>query len=200
MPHKQTPQQPTPGPSGPQWSEDLFYCKQPTFPFLILTFSSSELTLPPFVEPPIPGPSQASEPHEDPLTCEPEPEVVPTQSTEEPFVYPATPASVTIIDDMPIGCPCSFPRDPFHFHPEHNRLLPPAPSSPQSYNDAWQEFMDLQLTLMIPQAIVHKSINQILLEHHCLLQMIHFVDVTYKNEMYREWKDRVRVRVKMKKS
>ncbi|MBW0523569.1 hypothetical protein O181_063284 [Austropuccinia psidii MF-1] len=126
MPCKQTPQKPAPGPSGPQ----------------------CELTFPPFVEPsqhnepPIPGPSQASEPHEDPLTPN-----------------PATPASITIIDNMPVGCPCSFPRDPFHFLPEHNHLLPSAPSSPQSHNDAWQEFMDLRLTLMITQAIVHKSIN-----------------------------------------
>ncbi|MBW0528730.1 hypothetical protein O181_068445 [Austropuccinia psidii MF-1] len=52
---------------------------------------SSELTLPPFVEPsqhherPISGPSQPSEPHEDALTHEPEPEVAPTQSMEKPF-------------------------------------------------------------------------------------------------------------------
>ncbi|MBW0488492.1 hypothetical protein O181_028207 [Austropuccinia psidii MF-1] len=84
MPHEKTPRQPTPGPSGTQWSEDLFCNKKPTFPFLILTFASSELTFPPFVEPsqhnepPIQGPSQASEPHEDPLTCEAEPEVAPT--------------------------------------------------------------------------------------------------------------------------
>ncbi|MBW0576250.1 hypothetical protein O181_115965 [Austropuccinia psidii MF-1] len=36
-------------------------------------------------EPPIPVPSPSSEPPEDVLTCEPEPEVAPTQSTEEPF-------------------------------------------------------------------------------------------------------------------
>ncbi|MBW0527090.1 hypothetical protein O181_066805 [Austropuccinia psidii MF-1] len=91
MPCKQTPRKPTPGLSGNQWSEDLFCSKQPPFPFLILAFASSELTFPPFVEPsqydepPIPGLSQPSEPHEDTLTCEPEPEVAPKQSKEEPF-------------------------------------------------------------------------------------------------------------------
>ncbi|MBW0508438.1 hypothetical protein O181_048153 [Austropuccinia psidii MF-1] len=91
MPCEQTPQQPTTGPSGTQWLEDFFCGKQPPFPFLILAFTSSELTFPPFVEPsqhnepPIPGPSQPSEPHEDASTCGPEPEVAPTQSMEEPF-------------------------------------------------------------------------------------------------------------------
>ncbi|MBW0571383.1 hypothetical protein O181_111098, partial [Austropuccinia psidii MF-1] len=61
LPHKQTPRQPTPGPSGTQWSEELFR------------------------EPPIPGPSPSSQPPEDDTTREPEPEVAPTQSTEEPF-------------------------------------------------------------------------------------------------------------------
>ncbi|MBW0519170.1 hypothetical protein O181_058885 [Austropuccinia psidii MF-1] len=89
---KKTPQQLTPCPSGTQWLEDLLYVKKPPFPFLILTFASSELTLPPFVEPsqhnepPIPGPIQPSEPHEDALTCGPEPEVAPMQSMEEPLV------------------------------------------------------------------------------------------------------------------
>ncbi|MBW0478963.1 hypothetical protein O181_018678 [Austropuccinia psidii MF-1] len=67
MPCEQTLGQPTPGSSGSQWLEDLF-CEP----------SQNN-------EPPIPGPSQASEPHEDPSTCEPEPEVASTQSTEEPF-------------------------------------------------------------------------------------------------------------------
>ncbi|MBW0559675.1 hypothetical protein O181_099390, partial [Austropuccinia psidii MF-1] len=58
FPHEQTPQQPTPSPSGNQ----------------------CELTVPPFVEhsrtnePPIPGPSPSSKPHEDILTHELEPE------------------------------------------------------------------------------------------------------------------------------
>ncbi|MBW0460942.1 hypothetical protein O181_000657 [Austropuccinia psidii MF-1] len=37
-------------------------------------------------EPPIPGPDPSSKPPEDVLTCEPEPEVAPTQSMKEPFV------------------------------------------------------------------------------------------------------------------
>ncbi|MBW0492631.1 hypothetical protein O181_032346 [Austropuccinia psidii MF-1] len=76
--------------SGTQWLEDLFCAKQPKF-HLISTFDLSELTLPPFVEPaqtnepPIPGPSTSSKPHEDIPTRDPEPEVAPTQSMEEPF-------------------------------------------------------------------------------------------------------------------
>ncbi|MBW0566042.1 hypothetical protein O181_105757 [Austropuccinia psidii MF-1] len=83
LPCEQTPQQPTPGPSSTQWSEDLFRSKQPKV-HLISTFDSSELTLPPFVEPsqtnepPIPGSSPSSKPHEDLLTRDPEPEVAMT--------------------------------------------------------------------------------------------------------------------------
>ncbi|MBW0510647.1 hypothetical protein O181_050362 [Austropuccinia psidii MF-1] len=84
---------------------------------------SSELTFPPFVEPsqhnepPIPGPSHCSEPHEDALKCGPEAEVALTQSLKEPFVGPSTPASVIIINNTPIGSPLhsypgSFPGDP----------------------------------------------------------------------------------------
>ncbi|MBW0498608.1 hypothetical protein O181_038323 [Austropuccinia psidii MF-1] len=64
--------------------------------FIVLVFDSSEMTLPPFVEPsqhheppvcipttPIPGPSQASDSqlpsHENDSTLEPEPEVAPMQ-------------------------------------------------------------------------------------------------------------------------
>ncbi|MBW0580005.1 hypothetical protein O181_119720, partial [Austropuccinia psidii MF-1] len=70
LPCEQTPRQPTAGPSGTQWSEEL---------------------LP---EPPIPGLSPSSQPPEDDTTREPEPEVAPTQSTEEPFARPATPRSI----------------------------------------------------------------------------------------------------------
>ncbi|MBW0480188.1 hypothetical protein O181_019903 [Austropuccinia psidii MF-1] len=67
--------------SRPKWDPivgGLIPWQAATIPFLILTFDSSELTLPPFVEPSqlnepaIPGPSQFSEPqvpsHEDALT------------------------------------------------------------------------------------------------------------------------------------
>ncbi|MBW0526779.1 hypothetical protein O181_066494 [Austropuccinia psidii MF-1] len=67
LPCKQTPRQPTPGPSGTQWSEELFGKPSPT------------------KEPPIPGLSPSSQPPEDNTTCEPEPEVAPTQSMEEPL-------------------------------------------------------------------------------------------------------------------
>ncbi|MBW0480947.1 hypothetical protein O181_020662 [Austropuccinia psidii MF-1] len=125
-----SPRQPNPFPSGTQWLEDLFCAKQPEF-HLISTFGSSELTVPPSVEPsqtdepPIPGPSPSSKPHEDILTHEPEPEVAPTQSMEEPFAHPTPPHSVITIDDMPVG-------------------------SPHSQNDARQEFTNLRPTLMIP--------------------------------------------------
>ncbi|MBW0523502.1 hypothetical protein O181_063217 [Austropuccinia psidii MF-1] len=138
MPHKQTLQQSTPGPSEPSKHN----------------------------EQPIPGLSQPSEPHEYTLTCKPEPEVALMQSTEEPFACPTSPTSVIIIDDTPIGSP-----------------------SPHSHDEAQQEFMYLQPTFMIPQAIVHKSINQILLEHHQFLHMIPFVDVTHQNEMHQKLRE-----------
>ncbi|MBW0466767.1 hypothetical protein O181_006482, partial [Austropuccinia psidii MF-1] len=67
LPREQTPRQPTPGPSGTRWSEELF--REP---------SRTK-------EPPIPGPSPSSQQPEDDTTREPEPEVAPTQSTEEPY-------------------------------------------------------------------------------------------------------------------
>ncbi|MBW0490147.1 hypothetical protein O181_029862 [Austropuccinia psidii MF-1] len=142
------------------------------------------MTLPPFVqpsqhdEPPVPGPSPSSEPPEDVPTLEPEPEVAPTQSKEDPFACPATPCSVIIINDTPVRSPLP-----------DSATFPLLPSSPHSQNDACQEFPDLRLTLMIPQAIVHKSINHILLEHCRLLHMIPFVDETHQNEMHREFWD-----------
>ncbi|MBW0485416.1 hypothetical protein O181_025131 [Austropuccinia psidii MF-1] len=62
-----------------------------------------------------------------------------------------------------------------------------APSSPQSENEAFQEFTNLKPTFVIPRAIVHKSINQILLEHCHLLQIIPFMDETHLNEMHQEF-------------
>ncbi|MBW0461961.1 hypothetical protein O181_001676 [Austropuccinia psidii MF-1] len=124
---KQTPRQRTPGLSGTQRLEDLF-CEP------------SEHN-----EPPITGPSQSPktplQPHDDALTCGPEPEVAPMQSTEEPFAHPTTPCSITIIDNTPVGSPLhsnlsSFPKEP-------NSLLPPVSSSSHSHNEAQQEFTDL---------------------------------------------------------
>ncbi|MBW0480863.1 hypothetical protein O181_020578 [Austropuccinia psidii MF-1] len=91
LPREQTPRQPTTGLSGTQWLEELFCGKQPKSPLLISTFDSSEVTLTPFLEPfhpnepPIPGPSCSTKPQEDVWTCEPEPEVAPIHSTEQPF-------------------------------------------------------------------------------------------------------------------
>ncbi|MBW0505803.1 hypothetical protein O181_045518 [Austropuccinia psidii MF-1] len=87
MPREQIPRQPTPGPSGTQWSEDVSH-------------KPSQHN-----EPPIPGLSQSSKPPEDVPTCEPEPEVALTQSTKEPFSRPTTPRSVIIIDNTPVGSP-----------------------------------------------------------------------------------------------
>ncbi|MBW0593734.1 hypothetical protein O181_133449, partial [Austropuccinia psidii MF-1] len=87
LPREKTPRQPTPGPSGTQWSEDLF--REP---------SQHD-------EPPIPGLSPSSKPPEDLRTREPEPEVTPTQSTEESFARPGTPCSIIIIDNTPVGSP-----------------------------------------------------------------------------------------------
>ncbi|MBW0504915.1 hypothetical protein O181_044630 [Austropuccinia psidii MF-1] len=120
MPCEQTPWQPTPGPSGTRWSEHL-------------SRGPSQHD-----EPPIPGLSPSSKPPEDVPTCEPEPEVALTQFTEDPFAFPATPRSIIIIDNTPIGS-----------------LTPPP--SPHSHNDARQEFINLKPTLMIPQGIIQKS-------------------------------------------
>ncbi|MBW0489571.1 hypothetical protein O181_029286 [Austropuccinia psidii MF-1] len=122
MPCKQTPRQPTPGPSGTRLLEDLFH--EPSH----------------HNEPPIPGPSQPSKPHKDALTSEPEPEVALMQSMEEPFARLATPTSVIIIDNAPVGSPPPFLPQ---------RSLP-TPSSPHSHDEACQEFTNLQPTLMIP--------------------------------------------------
>ncbi|MBW0552618.1 hypothetical protein O181_092333 [Austropuccinia psidii MF-1] len=117
LPCEQTLRKLTPGPSGTQCSEDLFCSKQPEF-HLISTLDSSELTVPPFVEPsqmdepPIPGPSPSSKPHEDVPTCEPEPAVDPTQSMEEPFARLTPPHSIITIDDTPVGYPLLFPLIP----------------------------------------------------------------------------------------
>ncbi|MBW0557741.1 hypothetical protein O181_097456 [Austropuccinia psidii MF-1] len=70
-------------------------------------------------EPPIPGPSPSSQP----------PEVAPTHSTEEPFARPATPLSIIIIDDTPVGSPPPpshpVPLVPFQCPQEPQCLLPP---------------------------------------------------------------------------
>ncbi|MBW0472942.1 hypothetical protein O181_012657 [Austropuccinia psidii MF-1] len=136
-------------------AKDLFHGKEATFPLLISTFDSSELTLSPFVEPshpnepPIPGPSQSSKSHEDVPTCEPEPEVAPKQSLEQPFACPTTPRLVIIINNMPTGSLSSPPSSPTP--PPSPPIAPKNPTaySPHSHNEALKEFTNLQPTLMI---------------------------------------------------
>ncbi|MBW0583290.1 hypothetical protein O181_123005, partial [Austropuccinia psidii MF-1] len=100
---------------------------------------------------------------------------------------PATPCSIIIIDNTPIGSP------PF----QRSLSVPPRTPTPprpvqrpsHSNNEACQEFTNLRPTLMIPCAIVHELINQILLEHRRLLHMIPFVDATQRNKMHREFQE-----------
>ncbi|MBW0477208.1 hypothetical protein O181_016923 [Austropuccinia psidii MF-1] len=97
MPEEKSLWQPTPGPSGTQWSEDLFHSKQQAFPFPILALEVNELNLPPFVEPsqhneppvctptqPILGLSEVPQTGNN-STHDPEPEVALTQSMDYPF-------------------------------------------------------------------------------------------------------------------
>ncbi|MBW0500862.1 hypothetical protein O181_040577 [Austropuccinia psidii MF-1] len=151
MPRKQTQRQPNPGPSGTRWSEDLYH--KPTQ----------------HNEAPIPGPSPSSEPPEDIATCEPEPQVAPTQSMEEPFARHATPHSVIIIADMPIGSPppiyafLTLPSSTTTPDLPPTAAESPTPSSTlvascsHSYDDACQEFTDLQPTLITGENLA--SIN-----------------------------------------
>ncbi|MBW0493490.1 hypothetical protein O181_033205 [Austropuccinia psidii MF-1] len=183
---RKTPWQPTPGPNDTSWLEDLF--PEP---------SQHD-------EQPIPGPSQPSEPHEDASTREPEPEVTPTQSTKEPFgksphkgfhssqIFLTPPSPIlsfshyTCLRNHPQRYTCQIPPSP-----EIAPIAPkkPTASSPQPHNEARQEFTNFLLTLMIPETLVHETINQILLEHHQLLQMILFVDATHRNEMHCELRE-----------
>ncbi|MBW0481124.1 hypothetical protein O181_020839 [Austropuccinia psidii MF-1] len=110
----------------------------------------------PTKEPPIPGPSPSSQPPEGDMTHETEPEVAPTQSTEEPFARPATPCSIIIIDNTPVGSPLLLPlllpglaHLPILFPslpsaPENPNTSSPRVKSPShSHDDARQEFTDL---------------------------------------------------------
>ncbi|MBW0578877.1 hypothetical protein O181_118592, partial [Austropuccinia psidii MF-1] len=145
LPRKQTPRQPTPGPSGTRWSEELF--REP---------SRTK-------EPPIPGPSPSSQPPEDNTTHEPEPEVAPMQSTEEPFGK----SPLLFLHSSQLFLTFSSTisslagRSPLHnYHrrytcwitdsPTFPSCSPPVQSPSYSHNDACQEFTNLQPTLMIP--------------------------------------------------
>ncbi|MBW0510523.1 hypothetical protein O181_050238 [Austropuccinia psidii MF-1] len=150
LPCKQAPWQPTADLSGTQWLDDLFRGNQPRF-HLISTFYSSELTVPPFVEPsqtkkpPIPGPIPYSKPHVHVPTCEPEPDVAPTKSMEEPF------GKSQLFLTFPSTISSSSHSTPLRHHHQQYAywILPPsAPknptaSSPHSHNEACQEVTDL---------------------------------------------------------
>ncbi|MBW0495651.1 hypothetical protein O181_035366 [Austropuccinia psidii MF-1] len=84
----------------------------------------------------------------------------------------------------PLDAPWFLPQIYFWLPPRTQYPPSPAPSSPNSKDEACQEFTDLRPTLMIPRDIVHKSINRILLEHRQLLHMIPFVDAAHRNEMH----------------
>ncbi|MBW0546416.1 hypothetical protein O181_086131 [Austropuccinia psidii MF-1] len=109
---------------------------QKTIPFLISTFDSIELTLPPFVEPsqhnepPIPGQSQSSESHEDSSSHEPEPEVAPMQSREEPFgkspLYFFHSYQLSLSTHWTICSSSRYSLLP-HYHLKYAHQLPPAP-------------------------------------------------------------------------
>ncbi|MBW0533691.1 hypothetical protein O181_073406 [Austropuccinia psidii MF-1] len=138
IPREQTPRQPTPGPSGTQWSEDLSHGKQPTLPSPFVGPSQHN-------KPPIPGPIPFSEPPRDIPTREPEPEVAPTQSMEDPFgkspllfLY-----SYQLFLTPPLIISSSSHYSLLHNHHRRYACQIPAcvtPPSPHSHNDACQEF------------------------------------------------------------
>ncbi|MBW0488078.1 hypothetical protein O181_027793 [Austropuccinia psidii MF-1] len=122
-------------------------------------------------EPPIPGPSSSSEPPEDIPTCEPEPEVAPTQYTEEPFgnspllfLYSYQLFLTPPLNISSLSC--------------YSALVPPRTAPPPPLIPTMTLARNLP-TLIIPQAMIHKSINQILWEHCCLLHMIPFMDAAH---------------------
>ncbi|MBW0579612.1 hypothetical protein O181_119327 [Austropuccinia psidii MF-1] len=130
MPCEKTPQKPTPGLSGTQWSKGLF-CEpsqhdEPPIPGLSPSSQHDE--------PPIPGLSLSSQPPEDIATCEPEPEVAPTQSMEEPFARPATPHLIIIIDNTPVGSPTPPPSIPT---PVPSLELPPVAAKNPTASSPW---------------------------------------------------------------
>ncbi|MBW0460972.1 hypothetical protein O181_000687 [Austropuccinia psidii MF-1] len=92
-------------------------------------------------EPPIKSSKSQVPSHEDTSTCEPEPELVPLLPTLSLLLM------ICLLAPPPLL-------------PQRSQPPPsPAQSSPHSHNEAWKEFAGLQPTLMIPQAIVHNSIN-----------------------------------------
>ncbi|MBW0505971.1 hypothetical protein O181_045686 [Austropuccinia psidii MF-1] len=146
---KQTPRQPTPGLSGSQWSEDLFH-------------EPSQHN-----EPPIPGPSQASDSQ------------LPSHETILLLSLNLRWLQHNHLRNLLLGPPLPSLSS--------SSTIRPSEPSPHSNNKALQEFTNMRPMIMIPQPIVHEYINQIFLEHRQFLLMIPFVDVTHQNEMCREF-------------
>ncbi|MBW0559936.1 hypothetical protein O181_099651 [Austropuccinia psidii MF-1] len=105
----------------------------------------------------------------------------PSRTNEPPIPFPSP--SSKPHEDVPTCGP-----EP-EMTPTQSMEEPFAPSSPHSRDEARQEFTDLRPTLMIAQAIIHESINQILLEHCQFLHMIPFMDVTHPTEMHQEFRE-----------
>ncbi|MBW0540579.1 hypothetical protein O181_080294 [Austropuccinia psidii MF-1] len=86
------------------------------------------------------------------------------------------------MDNTPVGSPLPILLPQLRLLPLMFTRPPqrtPVQSPSHSNNDPPQEFTDLRPTLMIPRAIVSKSINRIMLEHCRLLHMIPFVEATH---------------------
>ncbi|MBW0508873.1 hypothetical protein O181_048588 [Austropuccinia psidii MF-1] len=162
MPCEQTPPQPTPGLSGTHCSKDV-------------STKPSQHN-----EPPIPGLSPSSKPPEDVLTHEPEPEVAPTQSMEDPFAkspllflysYQLFLTPPLIISSLSRYSPlrnhhqqyaCRIPLWVTPPLPVPLRTPPPPPPRCQAPLIPTMTLARNLPTLMIPQAIIHESINRIL--------------------------------------
>ncbi|MBW0557234.1 hypothetical protein O181_096949, partial [Austropuccinia psidii MF-1] len=111
------PREQTPRPSGTRWSEELF--REP---------SQTK-------EPPIPGLSPSFQPPEDNTTCEPEPEVAPTQSTEEPFgkspILFLRSSQISLTFSSTISS-LSHHSPLHHYDQRYTHWIPPPPSPSQT--------------------------------------------------------------------
>ncbi|MBW0507062.1 hypothetical protein O181_046777 [Austropuccinia psidii MF-1] len=146
---------------------------------------------------PFSGPSQGSNSqlpsHENNSNCDPEPEVGPMQSTEAPFYCPATPCSIIINDNIPIGSPLTHPlsHSPATSTPVHSPKIPPVALEKPIISSPWCKeplipAMRLcrnspncnQCSLFLKQLLTDQP-TKILLKHLELLHMIPFMDATH---------------------
>ncbi|MBW0524037.1 hypothetical protein O181_063752 [Austropuccinia psidii MF-1] len=88
----------------------------------------------PHGEPPIPGPSPSSKPPEDILTCEPEPEVAPTQSMGELFgksqLHFFNSSQLLLTPPLPISSLSHYSLLNHHHQRYPRRIPPPIPPFP----------------------------------------------------------------------